>query len=329
MKLFLSYIWYHKGVILTYLLFSLIFYIVFALYHLPPEAVLYPCGICFVIMVIIIIADFVKALRRHRRLEEIRQYTAAMMEDFPKAQSVEEEAYIQIITLLKKEISELETAQTEKYNDVIEYYTLWAHQIKTPIASMRLTLQNEDSEVSRRISSDLFRIEQYVEMVLTYLRLDSDSSDYVFRECQIDDIIRMSVKKFASEFIGRHLSLDFTPTKQTAVTDEKWLGFVIEQIISNALKYTREGGIRIYTETPECLCIEDTGIGIAPEDLPRIFEKGYTGHIGRTDKHSSGIGLYLCKRICDNLGIGITVRSETDKGTKVCLNLEQYDLKTE
>lgn len=329
MKLFLSYIRYHKGVILTYILFSFIFYIVFALYHLPLEAVLYPCGICLLITVMIIIVDFVKARRRYRRLEEIRLYTAAMMEDFPKVHSIEEEEYIQIISLLKKEIRELETTHTEKYSDVIEYYTLWAHQIKTPISSMHLTLQNEDSKAARRISSDLFRIEQYVEMVLTYLRLDSDSSDYVFRECQIDDIIRVSVKKFASEFIGRHLTFVFTPTKKTVVTDEKWLGFVIEQIVSNALKYTREGGVRIYTEKPKILCIEDTGIGIAPEDLPRIFEKGYTGSVGRTYKHSSGIGLYLCKRVCDALGIDIKVESEIDKGTKVLLNLEQYKLRKE
>ena len=113
------------------------------------------------------------------------------------------------------------------------------------------------------------------------------------------------------------------------MTDEKWLSFVIEQLLSNALKYTREGEIRVYLREPKTLCIEDTGIGIAPSDLPRVFEKGYTGYNGRTDKRASGIGLYLCRRVCEGLGIDIRIISELDKGTTVLLDLEQYKLKNE
>ena len=110
------------------------------------------------------------------------------------------------------------------------------------------------------------------------------------------------------------------------MTDEKWLSFVIEQILSNALKYTREGSVTIYVREPKTLCIEDTGIGIAKSDLPRVFEKGYTGYNGRTDKRASGLGLYLCRRICDSLGAKINISSEVRRGTLVSVDLEQYEL---
>ena len=321
MELFLSYIKYRKRIIFLYVLFFIIFFVVFALYRFPAAAVIYPFVICLIITAVVVIYDFVCVRQRYKKLEELKKFSEAVMEDFPKIRSLEEAQYIEMISVLKDKLNEQEYVFEKKYNDVVEYYTLWVHQIKTPIASMRLTLQNEDSELSRRISGDLFRIEQYVEMVLTYLRLDSESSDYVFKEYDIDGILRKCIKKFASEFIARHLSIDFIPAGKVTITDEKWISFVIEQIISNALKYTRKGGIKIYTESPDILCIEDSGIGIAPEDLPRIFEKGYTGNIGRSEKHSSGIGLYLCRRICDNLGIKITVQSEMNKGTKVMLDM--------
>ena len=216
-----------------------------------------------------------------------------------------------------------------KYENMMDYYTVWAHQIKTPISSMKLAFQGEDSTLSRRLSVDLFRIEQYVGMVLVYLRLDSEYTDYVFKECNMDEVIKNSVKKFASEFIGRKLSLEYEPEDVTVVSDSKWLEFVIGQIISNSLKYTETGGIKIYFKEPKMLVIEDTGIGIAEEDLPRIFEKGYTGYNGRTGGNASGIGLYLCKRICENLRIGIHAESEVGRGTKMVLDLNQYELKDE
>ena len=209
------------------------------------------------------------------------------------------------------------------------YYTLWAHQIKTPIAAMRLTLQNEDTPTSRRLTAELGRIERYVEMVLAYLRLDADSTDYVLRESDLDPIVRGAVKKFSGEFIARRLALDLQPTGLRVLTDEKWLSFVLEQLISNALKYTPEGRVSIFMEAPATLCIADTGIGIAPEDLPRIFEQGFTGCNGRGDKRASGLGLYLCRRVCRNLGHTIAVESEPGKGTTVRLDLSRKKLTAE
>lgn len=194
---------------------------------------------------------------------------------------------------------------------------------------MRLTLEGSDSPESRKLSAELGRIERYVEMALVYLRLDSESSDYVIREFELDPFIRRSVKKFAGEFISKRLSLELEPSGASVVSDEKWLAFVVEQVLSNSLKYTREGSVRIYLAEPKTLCIRDTGIGIAPEDLPRIFDKGYTGLNGRADLRASGLGLYLCRRVCRKFGHEISAVSAPGKGTEIRIDLSSYDLDPE
>ena len=186
---------------------------------------------------------------------------------------------------------------------------------------MRLRLQEEDSALARTLLSDLGRIERYVSMVLTYLHLEGSSTDYVIRETDMDGILRPVFKEFAGEFISRRLKLEYTPVDLRVLTDEKWLSFVIEQLLSNALKYTPSGSVSVYLEGSSVLCIRDTGIGIAPEDLPRVFERGYTGLAGRADKRASGIGLNLCKRICDSLGHGLSIESVPDQGTVVRIDL--------
>ena len=327
MKLFQLYIKQHCKAIFVLLLFCSVFGISFFLYHLPIEAVIYPVLICITFGLVFIGADFSHKCRRHKQLSEIKRLTSAMITSLPNVESIEEGDYQDIIRDLQNEISDFSASSSVRYRELMDYYTVWVHQIKTPITSMRLTLQNEDTPLSRKLSSDLLQIEQYVEMVLAFMRLDSDSSDYVFKEYSIDSIIKQAVARFASEFIDRKLRLEYEPINKIIITDEKWLSFVIEQLLSNSLKYTRTGCIKIYMHEPMTLCIEDTGIGIAPDDLPRIFEKGYTGYNGRNDKKASGLGLYLCKRICNNLEIGINVTSELNKGTVVHIDLKQYDLK--
>lgn len=329
MKFFWEYLCRRRKEILVFLVFCAVFAVTFALYDLPVEAVFYPALLCAVLGGILVARDFVGMQKKHKRLLWAEQTEAALICDLPKAESIEEEDYQRIIAALQREAADLKNTARTTYRDMTDYYTVWVHQIKTPISSMKLTLQNEDTALSRRLSADLFRIEQYVEMVLAFLRLGSESSDYVFRECELDGIIRQSVKKFATEFIERKLKLCYEPTGAKLVTDEKWFSFCLEQILSNALKYTREGAIRIFLEAPKILCVQDTGIGIAPEDLPRIFEKGYTGHNGRRDRQASGLGLYLCRRICTNLGIRISADSRPGEGTVIRLDLEQYDLRGE
>ena len=310
-----------------FLLFSLIFLGVFLLYGISIEAVLYPAILCGLLGLIFLALDMHRAWRTYRQLEILKTLPAPLMEPFPEPDTMEAAEYQEIIRTLREGQKQLESGMALRYEEMVEYYTIWAHQIKTPIASMRLTLQNEDSELSRRLSEDLLRIEQYVEMVLCYLRLDSSSTDYVFQEYDLDGIVKQAVRKFAGQFIRRKIRLDYQPLHTRVVTDEKWLLFVVEQVLSNALKYTPAAGtVTIDLEEPKTLCIRDTGIGIAPEDLPRVFEKGYTGYNGRNDKKASGIGLYLCRRICKNLNHVISVDSSLDSGTVVRIRLEQVKL---
>ena len=321
--MFRKYLKQRRLAVLAFLLFYIAFYVSFYLYHLPLIAVVYPGIICFAIAAAFFVADYLKVRARHNRLEEMKKLSAELMTDFPEANTVEDEDYRDIINLLCREQQLLREDTQRRFSDMTDYYTVWAHQIKTPISAMRLKLQNEDSATARKLSADLNRIEQYVEMVLAFLRLDSDTTDYVFREYELDGIIRQSVKRFSGEFIGRKLSLSYEPVSVRVLTDEKWLCFVLEQILSNALKYTQSGGITIGMEGERRLFVRDTGMGIAPEDLPRIFEKGFTGFNGREDKKASGLGLYLCKRVCANLGIGISAESKPDEGTAIYLDFPE------
>lgn len=329
MKLFAQYIKQRWRVIAVGIGFCLIFVISFSLYHLPIAAVIYPTILCFLLGLILMLLDFRRIRRKHQILKSIRSLTDTITGTFPHIESIEDEDYQQIIRLISEEHNVYRTKTSHRYSDMIDYYTVWVHQIKTPIASMKLQLQNEDTAFSRKLSADLFRVEQYVEMVLTFLRLNPESTDYVIKEHDLDAIIKQTVKKFAGEFIGRKLRLSYEPLNATVITDEKWISFVIEQVLSNALKYTPSGSIAITLEPDKKLCIRDTGIGIAPEDLPRIFENGFTGYNGRSDKKASGIGLYLCKRICNHLGHNITAESEIDVGTAITIDLAQTKLEVE
>lgn len=330
MKFLFMYFEKRKKSLLVFLLFIIIFGGVFFLYSLPLKAILYPALICMIIGGIILFLDYRKAFSKHKRLSEIEKLNSALMERFPALETQDDIDYQNIIESLRGEINEIQTKEDLRYQDTVDYYTTWVHQIKTPIASMRLTLQNEDSDTARQISEDLFRIEQYVEMVLTFLRMGSDSSDYMFKEYDLDEIVKGCVKKFASQFIRKKIKLNYESLNVKVLTDEKWLAFVIEQLLSNAVKYTPAGGkVTIDLEKSKTLCIRDTGIGIASEDLPRIFEKGYTGYNGRSDKKASGLGLYLCKCICDNLGNSITANSSLDSGTVMRINLNRKELKIE
>ncbi len=290
------------------------------LFEVETIVLWYPLILGAVLLLVMGAVDYVMFLKKHKELS---------YGELPTPKSLIEEDYQSIIAKLKEEAEMRASSASQDYNNMIEYYTVWAHQIKTPIAAMRLNLQSEDSESARKLMGDLNRIESYVEMVLTFLRLDSDSTDYVIKEHDLDEIIKSSVRKFSREFILKKLTLNYEPVKYKCITDEKWLEFIIEQVISNAVKYTSEGGVRIYMDEPGLLVIEDTGIGISAEDLPRIFENGYTGFNGREDKRASGIGLYLCKRIADNLGHKITAESTPGVGTKMIIDVRGKKLGVE
>ena len=328
MKLLFAYLRQHRRGLGFGLLAVLVFAVSFALYHLPLAAVGYPLCLCLALGLAALAWDFGRYRRRHRTLERLLELPLNLTEQLPAPEGALEEDCQQLLRALTEARYAQKQQSDARFDAMTEYYTLWVHQIKTPIAAMRLQLQNTDSPVSRRLTADLFRVEQYVDMALAFLRLDSESTDYVIRSCDLDAIVSQTVKKFAGEFILRKLRLVYEPLHYRVLTDEKWLAVVLEQVLSNALKYTPAGEISI-TREGDTLCIRDTGIGIGPEDLPRIFELGYTGCNGRRDKRASGIGLYLCRRICANLGHTIRVESQPDQGTCVRIGLGRPDLQVE
>ena len=231
-----------------------------------------------------------------------------------------------LLDLVCRQFAEESDLWEEKNADRDDYYVMWTHQIKTPIAALRLLLEGEeqDGKDVYLMRGELFKIEQYAEMALAYQRLESLSSDLVLAEYDLYTLLKQTVKKFSLLFINKGLSLELAQPQAQVVTDEKWFGFCMEQFLSNSIKYTSQGKISIWMEVhgdETQLFIEDTGIGIRPEDLPRIFERGFTGYNGRLDKRSSGIGLYLCRRVLDQLGISVAVESRVGDGTKVTLTL--------
>ena len=314
-----AYLKRHYKIMLMLAMFIAVYAAVFSLYELPTEAVAYAGAICAVLGSVLFAAGYLSFLRRHNTLKELSGRIILSLEGLPRPKGALED-YQELIRLLFAEKTRVETMALRDRRETEDYYTMWAHQIKTPIAAMRLLLQEQDTPENAALSAELFSIEQYVEMVLNYLRLDSDSSDLVLRRYELDSVIRQAVRKFARLFIMKRLALDFQETGLTVLTDEKWLLFVIEQLLSNSLKYTRKGTISIYAEGMS-LVIQDTGIGVRQEDLPRVFDRGFTGYNGREDKKSTGIGLYLCRRICGKLGHGIRMESELGRGTRVIISL--------
>ena len=339
-----------RATLIVFLCCALIYFVTFALYHFPLEAVLYPTILCALIIAGVFFFEWRKAKNKHEELNHLQSLPDHLLESLGKYETTDDKDYRELLRLVTKQAQDEHLFHQRKMSDSVDYYTTWVHQIKTPIASMRLRLQaqkdkfssipqeNElssalkedkltsalqEDKLNSALLEDLFRIEQYVEMVMTYIRLGSDSTDYVFRECALDGVIKGCLRKYAGQFIGKGLSLQYEETDQIVLTDEKWLSFVIEQLLSNAIKYTEQGGVTIEVSNELILSIRDTGYGISAEDLPRIFEKGYTGFRGREDKQASGIGLFLCKQTCDNLGVKIWAESEVGVGTTIYLDLSQ------
>ena len=330
-RLLAAYIRQNFPAILTAAGAAIIFLAVIALYQLPAESVGYASLLAALFLLAAGLIRFRAYVKKHRELEALRAQVTVPAIPLPETANPIEQDYQELIRLLDRERSAIVYEKDRAYQEMTEYYTIWAHQIKPPIAAMRLLLQAEGAPDKDELHEQLFRIEQYTEMVLQYIRLDGKGSDFVFRTVPLDDCIRQAVRKYAKSFIRKQIRLNYDPVDAQVLTDEKWLVFVIEQILSNALKYTPRGEISIYMhpDRPLTLVIEDTGSGIDPADLPRVFEHGYTGFTGRADKKSTGIGLWLCKRIMDKLSHTIGIESEPGRGTKVILGLKSKPLEVE
>lgn len=308
--------------ILLFLAFCGIFAATFWLYGCPSEPVVYGLVLCLTAGAAAFAFGWIRFSKEKQQLLRIQKQLPLGLEQLPEPEDFCGELLQEMLYDLNTLRMETEKKRKNAYQEMTDYYTLWVHQIKTPIAALRLLLA-EDKQKNQAAMRELFRVEEYVEMVLGYLRTEDMSADMKFQNCSLDAIIREQIHKYAAVFIGRKLKLDYKGIQEQVLTDPKWLGFVIGQCLSNALKYTRTGEIRIWLSRsrPHTLVIQDTGVGISREDLPCIFEKGFTGCNGRMEAHSTGIGLYLCKKIMKKLNHEITVESVPGQGTTVYLSL--------
>lgn len=309
--------------------FAAVFAIVFSLYDLQTEAVLYACMICTAAALTVLTVHYIFFRRKYIQRRQLIDNIVLITEELPSANSPFEEQYIEMLERLREVCYENQSRYDIERTDSIDYFTTWVHQIKTPISVMQMILRSEDTEDYRALSAELFRIEQYAEMALCWFRLDSKSNDFVIEQIPLDRVIREAIRKYAPQLIRKKIQIVYEGTDITAISDEKWLLFIVEQLLSNAVKYTESGSVSIDVTEQRVLKICDTGIGIAPEDLPRIFEKGYTGYNGRADKKSTGLGLYLSRKAADKLSHRIFAQSQVGKGSTFYIDLNAQAIEIE
>jgi len=303
---------------------SVLMLLVFSLYKLKLEPFYYTLLLSFFFMLCFFIVRLIKGYRaaslRQNQLDSILYDWKA----FESATSLSQQDYQQMIEKLGRQLEKLTGDFYNARKDMQDFYTSWVHQIKTPIAVLKLELdKSEGSKLDRRaLQEELFRIEQYTEMILAYQRLDSSSNDLLIKEYSLDELIREVIRKFASQFIYKKLKLIYEGCQEKIVIDKKWFSCILEQLLSNAIKYTQEGSITIKVQNG-ILSVKDTGIGIAAEDIPRIFEKGYTGVNGRLNEKSSGLGLYLCSKAASIQNLELQVQSSLGEGSVFSVNIKE------
>lgn len=295
-----------------------------------------------ILLLITVLVGFFRYSSKVKALSNALKRPVEEQAQLPEATDDVEMLYHRLLENQSIARNESESSAAIRQSQMRDYYSMWVHQIKTPISAMKLLLEAEreelgqlmcDDEQSQCLLSDnmdsledeLFRIEEYVSMALQYQRVSSTENDFVLEKVSVDGVIRDTIKKYAKIMIRRHIGINYSGTGQKVYTDGKWLAFMLEQILSNAIKYTPHGVVTIETAEEKdrfFITIKDTGIGIKAEDLPRVFEKGYTGYNGHADKKATGIGLYLCRQMADKLGHTIRIESEIGKGTKVWIGFD-------
>lgn len=329
--LFWQYMKEKKADIIFLLLIEACFLLLFYLYQIEQRReLLYGVVLSLFFACCFFAFGYLKFKRGYFVLSENLHNIENLPDSLPEPNGIHEEIYQKLIIKLMEERSRQRFETDKKEQEMQDYYTLWVHQVKTPIAAMKLLLESEEKDTLLLVQ-ELFKVEQYAQMALYFMRLQSMSADMILKEYELYAIVKQAVKKYGVLFVNKKLDFQLEPFSKKIITDEKWLCFVIEQLFSNAIKYgkaedsLKSGGIYIYLEQ-ERLVIEDKGIGIRKEDLPRIFDRGFTGYNGRMDRKSTGLGLYLTKKILEKLSHTITVKSELGKGTKVILDFSVFNL---
>lgn len=285
--------------------------------------------VCWTLFVSYLLVEFIY-LRSHYKIvnEIIENQSEEISNSLPKPKTYEQNLYNKLV----KKVYKYENEKFQKlYLDKIEnmeFITSWVHEVKTPIAVSRLIIENSSDkpkeDILDSIEEELSRIDNYVEQALYYSKIDDFSKDYFINEIDLGKVVKEIVKKNAKTFIVKRISLDIHNNEFSVLTDKKWLLFILDQVLSNSLKYTDKGGkIEILGEEDEKekrLIIKDNGVGIKPEDISRVFHKGFTGYNGRINNKSTGMGLYLAKKLCNKLSHDITLESTYGEYTKITLH---------
>ena len=317
-RLFLSY--YFRSRQFLCLLLLIFYSLLFAFSYLfeSERAVLrYVMLLLLLVSLIGFVFDFVKQYQTFRR---------AVLYGESQVKTPLEALLFSKIETLEKDKKELQLQHQAKQSDLLDYYTLWVHQIKTPIAASKLLVEDlQEQTLKNQLEQELFKIDSYTNLVLQYLRLESFHDDLVVKRENIEDLVKDVVKKYAIFFIQQGLSLNLHDLNHTIITDKKWFLVILEQVLSNSLKYMKQGGIEIFFKE-DTLYMKDTGLGIQDADLLRVFERGFSGYNGRLTHQSSGLGLYLSKKIADELGHELHLQSVVGEGTTVMITFKEKKL---
>lgn len=289
-----------------FLVINLTYLLVFISFDLKKFPIIYG----FLINFFIFLAYFI-----YRYLNQAEPTFA----DISKNSNQREKIILDEFYNLDKKYKKLIISYNKMEADIKDFYGLWIHEIKTPIAENNLILDDPEPDIDL-IRKNNKRIEEYLNILLGFVRFNSKNNDYVFKEFGIEPLVKGIIREKSYDFISRKISINIGDLNYKTISDEKWLGFIISQILNNSLKYTKTGGIiKIYFKN-KGLVIEDNGIGIKSSDLPRVFEMGYTGENGRMLGSSTGLGLYLVKSIGNDLNLGIKIESKEGKFTKIMIS---------
>ncbi|MDD5878043.1 MAG: sensor histidine kinase [Clostridiales bacterium] len=283
--------------------------------------------IWFLPLVIYIIIEYIKYKKYFDNIENVlksldKKYLLPEVIEEPN--SIIGEEVNDILKELSRDMHEHVKYYRNMQEEYREYIEMWVHEIKTPIASSKLLIENNYNDLTRKIDIQIDRIENFVEQVLYYSRSDEVGKDYIIKKVELLPLVKNVIRKNQRDFISKRIRLQLGELNEVVYSDSKWIEFILNQILINSIKYSKGKDDKIQIESKEIsntvvLTIEDEGVGIIERDLDRVFEKGFTGENGRKFGKSTGIGLYLCKKLCNKLGLGLEIQSKVNVGTKISI----------
>lgn len=332
-----AYLWDKKYLIFIYLITVLFTGIVISIGEsvaVSQSNGLYVIEVSMLLFAIYLAVDYIVKNRYYKKLKEISDLEGLdWVNSLPIAVSSEQRIYNELLQkqyqVINKKLSEHQTKSIENR----EFITMWVHEIKTPIAVSKLIIENSldhpSEEVPYSIGDEIDKIEDFVQMTLFYSRTDDFAKDYIINSIELKKIVNECIKRVFSSITNKNLNLQLKNLDLQIDSDKKWLGFIIKQILDNAVKYSPSNGkISIYAESHQderTLIIEDEGPGIKEEDIIRVFDKNFTGSNGRKYVTATGIGLYLSQKIARKLGHRITIASDSGKGTKLIIHFPHWN----